>query len=395
MAKHKHIGPGCTIGLLGGGQLGRMTALAGARLGYRFVVYEPERDSPASGVCDIAFHAPWGDRAALEDFARHSDVISYEFENIPAHALEVLREHGARLLPRPEVLAICQSREREKTFLREAGLPHAQFTLVCSAGELLAAWTALPRKHGVLKTTEWGYDGKGQQFLNPADLSPESAARIWEGFEGKTAVVEEYVDYSLELSVVCARSTTGEVRCFPPAENRHRRHILETSLAPGTFPPETAAAAEALARRVVEQLDVVGLLAVEMFLTREGALVINELAPRSHNSGHYTWDACVTSQFEQHVRAVCGLPLGSTEQLRPAVMVNLLGDLWNEGEPDWAGLLAEHPGLRLHLYGKEHARPRRKMGHFTLLGHPGEAPDEVRARGEAILAQLSRAAGVS
>lgn len=386
------MGPGTTIGILGGGQLGRMTALAGRRLGYRFVVYEPETGSPASSVCDAAFHAPWGDHAALEGFAQHSDVVTYEFENIPAHALEKVGEGRAPMLPRPEVLSICQSRQREKHFLKDNGLPHAQFAIVTSAEELAAAWRALPKQHGVLKTTEWGYDGKGQQFLLPGEI--DHAAKVWEGFEGKHAILEEFVDYELELSVVVARSTKGEVACFPPAENRHRRHILETSLAPGTFSGEIAAEAQALAVRVVEALDVVGLLAVEMFLTREGRLVINELAPRAHNSGHYTWDACLTSQFEQHLRAICGLPLGSVELLRPVVMINLLGDLWNAGEPDWPGLLREHPGLRLHLYGKAQARPRRKMGHACLLGELGEEPAALRARGEKILAKLSASAGV-
>jgi 5-(carboxyamino)imidazole ribonucleotide synthase len=392
MSKHDYMGPGTTIGILGGGQLGRMTALAGRRLGYKFVCYEPEKGSPASSVCDAAFHAAWGDHAALEGFAQHSDVITYEFENIPAHALERVGKERAPMLPRPEVLSICQSREREKSFLKAHGLPHARFAIVGSAEELAVAWNALPNKHGVLKTTEWGYDGKGQQFLLPGETG--NAAKIWEGFEGKNAVLEEFVDYELELSVVCARSTHGEVACFPPAENRHRRHILETSLVPGTFSPEIAEEARALAIRVTEALDVVGLLAVEMFLTRDGRLVINELAPRSHNSGHYTWDACLTSQFEQHLRAICGLPLGSVELLRPVVMINLLGDLWNAGEPDWPGLLREYPGLRLHLYGKAQARPRRKMGHACLLGEPGEDAAALRAKGEKILAKLSENAGV-
>lgn len=385
-------GPGATIGLLGGGQLGRMTALAGRRLGYRFVVYEPEAGSPASSVCEAAFNAPWGDHAALEGFSQHSDLITYEFENIPAHALEKLQTWRTPLLPRPEVLGICQSREREKNFLKSNGLPHAHFAIVSTLEEFSAAWAGLPSRHGVLKTTEWGYDGKGQQFLLPENL--EQAAAIWQGFEGKRAVVEEFVDYELELSVICARSRQGELSTFPPAENRHRRHILETSLVPGTFGPEIAARAEALACRVVEALDLVGILAVEMFLTRGGELLINELAPRSHNSGHYTWDACLTSQFEQHLRAICGLPLGSTELLRPVVMVNLLGDLWNAGEPDWAALLREHPDLRLHLYGKAGARPRRKMGHFCLLGQPGEDPAALREKGEQVLAKLSAQAGV-
>jgi len=363
------IAPGSTIGLLGGGQLARMTALAARPLGYRVHLFDPHPEPPAGVVCERVFQAPFDDAAMLAEFAKTVDVATLEFENIPVEALRHLSEQ-VPVRPRAEVLHVSQHREREKIFLRDHGFPCAPFRVVNSPDELVAALAEVgPR--AVLKTAEFGYDGKGQRKIEPG----ENAKAAWLDWAGsgdlsipRRGVLEGWIEFEAELSVICARRPHGEMMTFPVTENQHEDHILSISIAPGRFPPEVHREAERLARAITESLAVEGLLAVEMFLTKSGKLLVNELAPRPHNSGHYTIDACVTSQFEQHARAVCDVPLGETRQHSPAVMVNLLGDLWPQPEraPDWTPILRD-PSAKLHLYGKRVAKPGRKMGHFTLL----------------------------
>ena len=324
----KSISPGGIIGILGGGQLGRMLAIAARRMGFRVHAFEPEPDGPAGQVCDIEINAPYSDERALEEFALGVDAVSFEFENIPADAIE--RVAALRpVRPRGEVLHICQNREREKLFLRAGGFPCADFRVIGSAGDLEEGLREIGTP-SVLKTADFGYDGKGQIKLSGG----EDPGKVWEKFGAPRGVLEKWIPFEAELSVVCARGLDGHVVPFPVSENVHKNHILDLSIVPGRFPECVRAEATALAADITSKLDVVGLLAVEMFLTPGGGLLVNELAPRPHNSGHFTFDACVTSQFEQQLRAVCGLPLGSPELLRPVVMWNILGDLWKNGEPE-------------------------------------------------------------
>jgi 5-(carboxyamino)imidazole ribonucleotide synthase len=382
------IPPGATIGLLGGGQLARMTALAARPLGYRIHLFDPHPEPPAGVVCEQVFRAPFDDAAELDKFARTIDVATLEFENIPVEALRRI-EKLVPVRPRGEVLHITQHREREKVFLRDHGFPCAPFRVVSTPDELATALEEIG-PGGVLKTAEFGYDGKGQRKIEAGE-DPHTAWRDWSGEAGASSlrrgVLEGWIDFAAELSVICARRPGGDVVTFPVTENQHEEHILAISIAPGRFPPEVHREAEALARAIAEALQVEGLLAVEMFLTNSGQLLVNELAPRPHNSGHFTIDACVTSQFEQHARAVCDVPLGDTRQHSPAVMVNLLGDLWPQAEraPDWSPIFL-HASAKLHLYGKRTAKRGRKMGHFTLLGE--SIPDLLFEAGR-IRAQLS------
>ena len=358
------IAPGKTIGVLGGGQLGRMLAQAAQTLGYRVHVYEPQIHCPAGAVANHEVNASYQDADALLDFARGVDVVTYEFENIPATALAVIAPL-VPLHPSAEVLHTTQNRQREKAWLKANGLPHVAYAEALDGDIAPAvAQVGLPC---VVKTADFGYDGKGQMKLSTAaDL--EQAVAI---FRGRRCVVEAWCEFSCELSVIVARSTTGETRAFPVSENIHTHHILDFSIVPARVPTAVAEAAEALAARIAEKIGVVGLLAVELFLTTAGELVVNELAPRPHNSGHWSLDGGETSQFEQHVRAVCGLPLGSVAVREPTVMVNILGDAWKwadgkvVGAPRWAAILAA-PRAKLHLYGKAEPRPGRKMGHFTV-----------------------------
>ncbi|MFZ4775170.1 MAG: 5-(carboxyamino)imidazole ribonucleotide synthase [Terrimicrobiaceae bacterium] len=356
----KSILPGGIVGVLGGGQLGRMLAIAARRMGYRVHAYEPKPDSPAGQICDVEINAPYTSTEELEKFALGVDVISFEFENIPVPAIE----HLAALRPvrpRGEVLHICQNREREKLFLQANGIPCAPFRVVDSASSLAAALAEIGVPC-VLKTADFGYDGKGQIKLTGG----EHPATVWEKFGAPRGVLEKWIPFQAELSVISARGLDGEIVSFPVSENQHVHHILDLSIVPGRFSPAVLEEAASLAERIISALDVVGLLAVEMFLTPDGTLLVNELAPRPHNSGHFTFDACETSQFEQQLRAVCGLPLGSPELLKPVVMWNLLGDLWSNGTPDWTKVL-EDPRAKLHLYGKAEARPGRKMGHVCVM----------------------------
>ncbi|HWA85104.1 MAG TPA: 5-(carboxyamino)imidazole ribonucleotide synthase [Opitutus sp.] len=354
------IPPGKTIGVLGGGQLGRMLAQAAQTLGYRVHVFEPQPNCPAGAVADRAINASYEDLEALQAFASGVDVVTYEFENIPGEPLAAIASL-VPLRPGPDVLHVCQNRQREKAWLRTSGFPHVRYAEALD-GDVVRAVAEVGRPC-VVKTADFGYDGKGQlKIANGADL--EKAAAI---FRGRRCVVERWTDFRSELSVIVARSSTGETRAFPVAENIHANHILDISLVPARIDATVARGAERLAGAIADKLGVTGLLAVEMFLTTEGELLVNELAPRPHNSGHWSIDGCETSQFEQHVRAICGLPLGGTGVREPTVMANILGDVWSAGgrEPDWTPILAA-PKAKLHLYGKTEARPGRKMGHFTV-----------------------------
>lgn len=352
--------PGSTIGVLGSGQLGRMFAIAARRMGYRVHTLSPDEDTPTGQVADVEVRAAYDDLDAVRAFAARVDAVTFEFENVPSASIEAC----AALVPvhpRAEVLHTAQHRLREKTFLSQNGFPCPAFRHVRSLEDLrlAAAEIGLP---AVLKTAGFGYDGKGQRLIREMD----GLAEAWNSIGGAEAVLEQFIDFECELSVVAARDQQGRFAHFPLCLNTHSRHILDVTLAPAPVEPHVSRRAVEIARGILETLDVVGVLCVEMFLTRGGGLLVNELAPRPHNSGHYTFDACVTSQFEQQLRAVCGLPLGSTEQMRPAAMANLLGDLWAQGEPQWHRA-AEFPEVKIHLYGKSEPRPGRKMGHLTAL----------------------------
>ncbi len=348
--------PGGTIGIFGGGQLGRMTALAAARLGYRCHVFTPEKDSPCAQVAAAATVAPYDDGAALDKFADAVGVVTAEFENVPAEALAYLAKR-VPVRPGPDVLAIAQDRIEEKTFCNKAGVATAKFLPVREAGDVTKAVAEL-RTPLVLKTARMGYDGKGQVKVEQG-ADPDAAFKAMGAAEG---IAEAWVDYRMEISVIVARGLDGKMLAYPAVENRHKHHILDETIAPASIDATLAAEADRIARRLAARLDLIGLLAVEMFVTPDGGLLVNELAPRPHNSGHWTIDACLTSQFEQCVRAVCGLPLGSVERHSDAVMKNLIGDDVNQ----WPEILKD-PAAKLHLYGKAEARPGRKMGHVTRL----------------------------
>lgn len=350
------LAPGATIGILGGGQLGRMTALAAARLGYRCHVFANEPDSPAEQVCGAATVAEFTDRAALERFAGAVDLATIEFENIPAESVRWVSALRP-VLPRPDILEIAQDRLSEKDFLRSIGVDTAAYREICDPAALVGAM----RDFGypaVLKTVRMGYDGKGQVTLTKETRAEEA----WRRMGGEIGILEKFVDFACEISVIVARSRDGALATYPPVENRHVDHILDTTLAPAPIGAEMAMRAEAIARRIAEKLDLVGVLAVEMFVTQGGDLLVNEIAPRPHNSGHWTIDACVTNQFEQLVRAICGLPLGSVERHSDAVMNNLLGG----NVEKWRDALSD-PLAKLHFYGKTEIQPGRKMGHVTRL----------------------------
>lgn len=348
--------PGSTIGIIGGGQLGRMTALAAARLGYRTHVFCPDEDSPTAQVSDGATVASYDDADAIARFADAVDVVTYEFENIPHDTVRRLAE---RVITRPDwnALHLAQDRLREKDFVNGIGAPTTAYRPVLGVDDLVAALDALGRP-AILKTARFGYDGKGQQMIREGD----DPAAAWSAMGGDRGILEAVVDFQMEISVIIARGVDGRSACFDVVENRHRNHILDETIAPAPISEALAAQATDMARRIAEAMELVGLLAVEMFVTRDGQILINEMAPRPHNSGHWTIDGCSVSQFEQFVRAVCGLPLGSPARHSNAVMKNLLGD-----EVDlWPKLVAED-GACLHLYGKKEARPGRKMGHVTRI----------------------------
>ncbi len=369
-ATPKPILPGATIGVLGSGQLGRMFALAARSLGYRIIIYSPEGASPAGSVADKEYVGEYEDLDKIRQFAREVQVVTFEFENVPSLTTRAAAEI-VPVRPEGEVLHVTQHRLREKTFLQSNGFPVTPFRRINSLDDLQKAATDLGLP-AVLKTASFGYDGKGQVKVKSRDELPAAFAAL----KGQEGIYEAFVDFEKEISVVGARTLNGQFSAFPVFENNHANHILDVTFAPAAIDPRLAKEAADLAAGILEKLNVVGLLTVEMFLTRDGRVLVNELAPRTHNSGHLTIDACVTSQFEQQVRAVCGLPLGSTELRRPAAMANLLGHLWEKGEPNWAAALSD-PEVKLHLYGKTQARVGRKMGHINATG---KTVDEAVAR---------------
>lgn len=351
------------VGVIGGGQLGRMLALAARRMGVRSVVWTGGLEAPAVEVADMVIDKPFDDLEALTEFCETATVATVEFENIPLATMRGVAEKIG-LFPSPEAVGICQNREREKNFLRANGIPCTRFWVVETLDDLTAAMHEL-NGPGVLKTAAFGYDGKGQLKIS----GTENPSDAWEEFGRERAVLEAWVPFEKEISVMVVRSKDGEIRTYDPAENRHRHHILDVSIVPARISPETSGKAREIAAQVAEALDYRGIMGVEFFVNHDGSLVVNEMAPRPHNSGHHTLDACTCSQFEQQLRVALGLPLGSTELISPCVMLNLLGDFWpaETEPPDWTPLLSM-PGSVLHLYGKRRAIGMRKMGHATILG---------------------------
>ena len=369
----KPVLPGAAIGVLGSGQLGRMFTIAARRMGYRVHTFSPDADTPTGQVADVEVTASYDDLRAVREFARRVGVVTFEFENVPAAAARAAAE-CVPVRPAGSVLHTTQQRAREKTFLAQSGFPVTPFRVVTSAAELGRALDELGTP-AVLKSAAFGYDGKGQFAIQ----AREQAAEAWRAVGGKEGVLEAFIDFEKEISVVGARGADGCFEHFGAIENRHEHHILDVSFTPARIPERLESEAVEIAHAVMEELNVAGVLCVEFFITRDGRLLINELAPRPHNSGHLTIDACITSQFEQQLRAVCGLPLGSTRRLQPTAMANLLGDLWNRHEPNWLAASA-FPGVKLHLYGKTEPRPGRKMGHLTALGEtPEQAVQSVLA----------------
>ncbi len=369
--KRRMIFPDTMLGMLGGGQLGRMFTLAAHSMGYRVTVLDPDPLSPAGAVADAHLKAAYQDKEALQQLADTCAAVTTEFENVPADSLRWLAAHCA-VRPAGDSVAIAQDRSREKRFLRDNGFGTAAFALIENEADLARCDGAL--YPGILKRARFGYDGKGQARV--ANAAQARAAFVAMGSE--TCVLEQLVALACELSVVAARGADGATRCFTVAENQHSHSILDVCIVPARVSPALAREAEHAAAALATRLDYCGVLAVEFFVTPEGKLLVNEIAPRPHNSGHYTIDACATSQFEQQVRVLCGLPLGDTQLLTPVVMVNLLGESWRNGEPAWDKLFA-NPRAKLHLYGKHEARPGRKMGHFSVFGASADA-----ALGEAL-----------
>lgn len=376
MAANQLILPGSTIGVLGSGQLGRMFGIAARELGYRIITYSPDNDTPTGHIADEEHTGSYEDLSKIREFARKVHVVTFEFENVPSATTAAAAEI-VPVRPDGQVLHVTQHRLREKSFLADNGFPVTPFRRVNSLPDLEAAAKELGIP-AVLKTASFGYDGKGQVKI----LKPDQLAEAYQALGGQEGIYEAFVDFEKELSVVGARTLNGQFAAFPIFENAHANHILDVTFAPAAIEARLAQQAMDLAGGILEKLGVVGLLTVEMFLTKSGKILVNELAPRTHNSGHLTIDACVTSQFEQHVRAVCGLPLGSTELRQPAAMANLLGHLWQKGEPNWAATLTD-PFVKLHLYGKKEARVGRKMGHLTAIGETtSEAIHRVTAARE-------------
>lgn len=373
--------PGSAVGVLGSGQLGRMFALAARRLGYRVHTLSPDEDTPTGQIADVEINAPYEDLDAVCRFASAVSVVTFEFENVPAETAAAATR-CAPVRPSGLVLHTTQHRLREKTFLAQSGLPHTPFRRIGSLEDLASAAKELGLP-AILKTADFGYDGKGQYRIKKvADFDA-----AWTAVGEREAVLEAFVDFDCEISVVSARTVNGDFIHYGAIENQHVNGILDLSIAPARVPPRVVADAVEIARNVLEKLEVVGILCVEFFVCKDGKLLINELAPRPHNSGHLTVDANFTSQFEQQLRTVCLLPLGDAKQHTPAVMANLLGDLWTGGEPNWQSAL-EIPNVKLHLYGKLAARPGRKMGHLTALASTIEHALEDVQRARKSLNQL-------
>jgi 5-(carboxyamino)imidazole ribonucleotide synthase len=375
----KVIAPGAALGVLGSGQLGRMFCIAARRMGYRVHTFSPDEDTPTGQVADVEVTADYDDVDALRAFAGSVEVVTFEFENVPIDAIDAI-ESLAPVRPSGVALHTAQQRAREKTFLADHGFPTAPFARAVTLDEL---WDAVARvgTPAIIKTAAFGYDGKGQhKVTTPADVE-----HIWDAIGHQEAVVEKFISLQAEISIVAARALDGTIAEYVPFENRHRNHILDLTTAPAEIPQTIAVRAAEITRAILEELQYVGVLCVEFFLSTDGELLVNELAPRPHNSGHLTFDAAVTSQFEQQVRAICGLPLGSSELLRPSAMANLLGDLWIDGLPNWAAA-CRVPDVKLHLYGKTEPRPGRKMGHLTAFGRTvAEAQERAIAARDALL----------
>lgn len=358
--------PSATVGVLGGGQLGRMFTLQARTMGYRVAVLDPDPQSPAGAVADHHIRAPFEDERALAELSATCAAITTEFENIPSSSLERL-SRSSLVRPPVEAVATAQDRIAEKNFFQSHGFATAIFRAVRNEREVIDALAQVPLP-ALLKTSRLGYDGKGQAVV----ASEDEARHAFQRFGAVPCILEQRVILERELSVILARSDDGDIATFPVAENRHRDRILETSVVPARIAERLAGEARELARAVAESMKYVGVLGVELFFTKEGRLLVNEMAPRPHNSGHYTMDACSSDQFEQQLRSLCGLPLAHPWLLSPVAMINLLGDLWNRGEPRWEEAL-RRPGVRLHLYGKAEARPGRKMGHLNCLAADPDA----------------------
>ena len=362
--------PDATLGILGGGQLGRMFTLAAYSMGYRVVVLDPDPNSPAGLIADQHIKADYRDHAALQILGEECAAVTTEFENVPADSLEYLQQF-CMVRPGPDAVRIAQDRIREKSFIQEHELSTAPFVPVYEAADLEDALAAL-QPPLLLKTASLGYDGKGQIPVN----TPEEALAAFEQLGSKPCVLEEMVDLACEISVVLARCSDGQQAVYPIGENRHVNGILDTTMVPADIDTASRDDAVRMAGQLADAMNYCGVLAVEFFITRQGELLINEMATRPHNSGHFTVDACVTSQFEQQLRTLCGLPPGDTRLLSPVVMLNLLGDLWDGGQPDWQAVFSE-PGAHLHLYGKRHARPGRKMGHINTLAASADSALDI------------------
>lgn len=372
------IAPGGTIGILGGGQLGRMTAMAARSLGYSVHVLDPDPDCPAKPVADRCITAPFDDADAAADLARHCDVVTLEIEQVGIEALAAAARH-VPVRPSAGVLAVVQDRSTQKRWLKERHHPIGEYANVSSAADIHRAARDLGPL--VVKATRGGYDGRSQVRVT----KPEDAAYAWNALGGRPAVAERALDLRTELSIMVARRPSGEIAVYPAAMNHHERQVLAWSVMPAPVSELLVAQATKVARDIASSLAVEGLLAVEMFVTADDRLLVNELAPRPHNSFHETEAACATSQFEQLVRAICDLPLGDPTVLRPAAIVNLFGDLWAGGPPPFERILRE-PGVRLHLYGKRSARPGRKMGHISATGPTAH---DALTRAHAAFATLS------
>jgi len=372
------IFPDAMLGMLGGGQLGRMFTLAAHSMGYRVTVLDPDAASPAGTIADVHLRAAYQDREALERLADTCAAVTTEFENVPAESLRWLAAYCI-VRPTADSVSVAQDRAREKRFLAENGFAVAPFAVMATADDCDRVDPAL--FPGILKRARFGYDGKGQARVATA----QETRTAFVAMGSEVCVLEKQVALACEVSVVAARGADGATRSFPVAENSHRNGILDVSIAPARVGPEITERAAAQAQAVATRLGYCGVLAVEFFVTTGGELLVNEIAPRPHNSGHYTIDACATSQFEQQVRTLCGLPLGESRLLAPAVMVNLLGDVWQRGEPAWDAVFS-CPEAKLHLYGKHEARPGRKMGHYTVLGEDIEG---ALSKAMAVRARLS------
>ncbi|MBX3244034.1 MAG: 5-(carboxyamino)imidazole ribonucleotide synthase [Acidobacteria bacterium] len=368
----KTISPNSTIGIFGSGQLGRMFAIEASKMGYRVHTFSPDSNSPTGQAADAETAASYDDLDAVRKFARSVDVITFEFENVPSATVEAAAQF-VDVHPKGEILHTTQNRLREKTFLAGNGFPVTPFRHIRTLDELKNAVDEIGTPC-VLKTAGFGYDGKGQaKIVSADDLEAAFAA-----MKGNDAVLEAFVDFEKEVSVVCARGQDGEFAHYGIIENEHKNHILDVSFAPAIVSEKVYAEGVEIARNIAEKFSYVGTMCVEFFLTSGGDLLVNEIAPRPHNSGHLTFGPCVTSQFEQQVRAVCGLPLGSTAFYRPAAMANLLGDVWANGEPNWAAAMKD-PDVKIHLYGKTDPRPGRKMGHITTTANDAALAAEAAA----------------